>query len=90
MRWRLAKKLMRGNVSCLESHKYIKRHQAKKYAKLINQSIEFVEEYIWKIWFPYVNHFKWGVDVRKPLPKKEIPSDGFDGQSEIIAEYFRS
>ena len=90
MRWKLAKKLLSGKTTCsLESNKYIKRFQAKRYAKLTNRSIEFVENHIWKIWFPYVNHFKYGADDRKPLPPKPILSNGFDGQPEIIAEYFR-
>lgn len=85
MRWKLAKKLLSRKSMRLESHKYIKRHQAKKYAELINRPIEFVEENCWKIWFSYVNHFKWGCDDRKPIPKGEILSDGFDGQPEIMA-----
>lgn len=90
MRWRLAKKLLSGKTTCdLESNKYIKRFQAKRYANSLNQSLEIVEQHCWKIWFVHTNYFKWGVDDRIPLPKKEILSDGFDGQVEIVAEYFR-
>lgn len=89
MRWKLAKKLLSRKSIRLDSHKRIKRFQAVKYAKLINATIQTVEDQCWKIWFPYINHFKWGGDDRIPLPKKEILSNGFDGQPEIIAEYFK-
>lgn len=89
MRWKLAKKLLSGKTTCsLDSNKYIKRFQAKRYAKLTNRSVEFVEKYHWKIWFTYMT-WKWEPIDLKPLPPKDILSDGFDGQPEIIAEYFR-
>lgn len=86
MRWKLAKKLMSRKTVRLESHKYIKRFQAKRYAKLRNIPFWEVENHCWKIWFAYVNYFKWGNDNIIPLSKRDIISEGFDEQSEILSE----
>lgn len=50
MRWKLAKKLLSGKTIRSESNKQIKLFQVKKYAKLINWSIESVEKCCWKTW----------------------------------------
>lgn len=82
MRWKLAKKLLSGKTIRSESNKQIKFFQVKKYAKSINWSIESVKKWCWKTWIPLSKR-------NKPLPLKEILSDGFDGQPEIIAKYFQ-
>lgn len=89
MRWKLAKKLLNRKSTRIESHKYVKRFQALKYATLINISSEKIENHYrvitlatpWKLWV-------WRYKL-EPLLPKPILSDGFDGQPEIIAEYFR-
>lgn len=62
MRWKLAKKLMSRKTLKLESHKYIKQFQAKKYSKIMNLSLREVEDHCWKIWFPHINYFKYGCE----------------------------
>ncbi len=89
MRWRLAKKLLSSKTTCsLESNKYIKRFQVKKFANSLNQSFEIIEQHCWKLWLPYYLN-RCSANNPIPLLKKEILSDGFDGQAEIIAEVFR-
>lgn len=88
MRWKLSKKLLNRKSTKLQSIENIKRFQALKYVTTIPSCQYFEKGYRivtlatpWKTW-------TWRYKL-KSLSPKEILSDGFDGQPEIIAEYFR-